>query len=382
VHELGHCFNLFHSFHKKFMDPPMPNRLSAKSWMNYPQKYPGGPAAFWADFGFQFDNLEVIHLRHAFRNDIIMGGNPFGKGAALEDTVVDNSGLRLELETRPSFAFGEPVVAEIKLYLTDRRGKEVHKHLHPNFGFVQVVVEKPGGEVITYQPLLEHCVDVEKTVLDEERPSIYESAYIGYDREKGHIFDAPGVYKLRGVYYALDGSVVLSEAWMMRVRAPLSEEDDEVAGLFLGDEQGALLYLLGSDAETLKKGNEAFDLVLDKHAGHPLAVYADLVKGYNASRPFKTITDENQVEVREPQTEEAVERLSKVVELSEKEQGVDNITLNQTYQQLARTQIQADDEKAARATITSFGATFRKKKLRPHVEALIKEQQAELRAML
>ena len=104
VHELGHCFNLFHSFHKTYMTPPMPNRLDALSWMNYPQNYPGGSAAFWNDFPFQFDNLEVIHLRHAFRNNIIMGGNPFGVGAALEnledlgDPIEDQSGLRLELE--------------------------------------------------------------------------------------------------------------------------------------------------------------------------------------------------------------------------------------------------------------------------------------------
>jgi hypothetical protein len=58
--------------------------------MNYPPRYlpagggPGGPAAFWDAFPFQFDDLELAHLRHAFRNDIIMGGNPFGTGAALE----------------------------------------------------------------------------------------------------------------------------------------------------------------------------------------------------------------------------------------------------------------------------------------------------------
>jgi len=88
VHELGHCFNLFHSFHKEFMNPPQPNRLGALSWMNYPQRYqpssgPGGTAAFWSAFPFRFDDLELVHLRHAFRDNIIMGGNPFGTGAAL-----------------------------------------------------------------------------------------------------------------------------------------------------------------------------------------------------------------------------------------------------------------------------------------------------------
>ena len=121
VHELGHCFNLLHSWQKQFANPPAPNRPDSLSWMNYPWRYPGGPAAFWSQFPFQFDDLEIIHLRHAFRNNIIMGGNPFSVGAALEDPqafndpIKDDSGLELELRTRQSFAYGEPVVIEIKL---------------------------------------------------------------------------------------------------------------------------------------------------------------------------------------------------------------------------------------------------------------------------
>ena len=390
VHELGHCFNLFHSFHKKFMKPPVPNRPASLSWMNYPQRYPSGASAFWAAFPFIFDNLEVIHLRHAFRNNIVMGGNPFGTGAALEDpmafadSVEDNSGLRLELEApKSSFAYGEPVVTEIKLYVTDTRGKHVHKELHPNFGFVQVAIQKPSGEVVVYAPPIEHCIEVETTLLDEGQPSIYESAYIGYDKDRGQIFDQPGVYKLRGVYYALDGSVVLSDVMPLRVRVPLSPTDDEVAELLLGDEQGMLLYLLGSDSEFLKSGNEAFDLVLDKYAEHPLAVYARLVKGCNAAREFKTITADYQVEVREPQHDEAVKLLSAVIDASEAaEEGVDNITLNMTMRRLAAGQIEAGDIEGAKATRERMVDIFRKQSFRPHVQEFIEAQAAEITAEL
>jgi hypothetical protein len=389
VHELGHCFNLFHPFHRQYMEPPKPSRVDSLTWMNYPQYYPGGSSAFWAAFPLQFDSPGTIHLRHAFRNNIIIGGNPFGTGAALEDPmafgdlVEDNSGLRLELEApKSSFAYGEPVVTEIKLYVTDTRGKRVHKELHPSFGLVQLGIEKPSGGVVVYTPPIQHCKEVETTVLDEGQPSIYESAYVGYDRDRGHIFDQPGVYKLRAAYYALDGSVVLSNVMPVRVRVPLSVTDDEVAELFLGDEQGMLLYLLGSDSGFLESGNEAFDQVLQEYAEHPLAVYAQLVKGYNAAREFKTITADYQVEVREPQHDEAIKLLSAVIDASEAEKGVDNITLNMTMQRVAHTQISAGDEKGARATITRMGAIFRKKELKPHVQELIKAQQAALRAEL
>jgi hypothetical protein len=388
VHELGHCFNLLHSFQKQYTDPPSPYRPRALSWMNYPQYYPDGQVAFWNAFPFAFDNLEIIHLRHTFRNNIIMGGNPFRIGAALEDpaafvdVIEDNSGLRLELEAQPSFAFGEPVVVEVKLYLTDRRGKEIHDEIHPKFGFVQVAVQRPSGEVVVYKPLMEHCVTAGTISLTEDRPSVYASAYIGYDKRRGHLFDQPGLYRIRAVYYCLDGSMVLSETLSLRVRPPLTTADEKVAELLLGDEQGALLFLLGSDSDHLQHGNEALDQVLEQYGDHHLAVYARLVKGSNLAREFKTLTADDQVKVRQPQPEEAVTQLSAVVEASKAEMGVDNITLNETLQTMARAQMQAGDVKGARATITEMGAIFRKKDLKPHVQERIKEQQQALRAQL
>ncbi len=191
VHELGHSFNLFHSFQKQYTTPPSPYRPSALSYMNYPHLFPAGQAAFWNAFPFAFDDLELVHLRHAYRNNIIMGGNPFGVGAALQDPaaftdlIANNSGLGLRLEAAPSFAFGEPVVVETKLYLIDQRGKQIHTELHPKTGFVQIAVQKPSGEVVVYKPLMEHCVAIETDTLDQSKPSIYDSAYIGYDQEQG-----------------------------------------------------------------------------------------------------------------------------------------------------------------------------------------------------
>ena len=48
IHELGHCFNLLHSWQKSPATPPQPNRPASPSWMNYPWRFPGGPAAFWS----------------------------------------------------------------------------------------------------------------------------------------------------------------------------------------------------------------------------------------------------------------------------------------------------------------------------------------------
>lgn len=382
VHELGHCFNLLHSWSKSSAMPPMPSRPDALSYMNYVQNFPGGAAAYWASFPFQFDDPEVVHLRHAFRDNIIMGGNFFGGGAADFDIqtfnrpIADNSGLRLELEARKSFVLCEPTVIELKLYTTDLRGKRVHANIHPNNGFVQLVIRKPGGKVVAYRPLVERCVEPEFVVLDAERPSIYASAYVGYGKD-GFYFDQAGFYQVSAVYHALDGSEVVSAPLTVRVRNPLSADEEEIADLYYGHDQGTLFYLLGSDSSRLAAGNNSLDEVLERHGKHPLAVYARLVKGINAGRHFKTVTDEKRLYERKPHAEEGRELLSQAVETSMRGAWLDNITLNMAARRLARAQRRIGDEAGAKATLSGTLKFFRKKSLKPHVLKRI-ESQAEV----
>jgi hypothetical protein len=381
VHELGHCFNLYHSFHKQYMNPPQPNRLDALSWMNYPWKFPGGPAAFWSTFPFQFDDPELVHLRHGFRNNVIMGGSPFGTGAALDagnrfDTPVeDASGLRLELRARPSFDLGEPVVVELKLELVDMRGKEVNANLHPDFGFVEIGIMHPSGRVSSYEPPMEHLVIPAMTMLDREKPSIYESAYIGYGRGGLH-FESPGMYQVRAVYLAPDGSRVVSNILPVRIRSPLNREDDAAAELLLGEEQGQLMYYMGSDSEHLRGGREAIAKLVEDHGKHPLAVYGRMVQGMNAGREFKSITRDNRIVAREPDTAKAIRDLSAVVTASEAGKGVDNISLNMVMRSLADVQEASGDEQEAAQTARKMVEVFRKQGLKPHVMRLIEEQAA------
>jgi hypothetical protein len=186
VHELGHTFNLLHSWDK--------GRPNALSWMNYDWKYDQlhGSGSFWADFAFSFDDLELVHIRHDYRNSVIMGGdnwdiNPgFGTGEERFDitsAIVENrSGLALELGAKPAFAYGEPVVGMLRLKLRDLNGKKVNALLHPNFDVTKIAIRKPSGEVVTYEPLAEHLCASHLVDLNEANPSI--SAAPTSDMEK------------------------------------------------------------------------------------------------------------------------------------------------------------------------------------------------------
>jgi len=356
VHELGHCFNLLHSWQKSLATPPQADRPAALSWMNYPWLYPGGPSAFWNGFAFQFDEPEIIHIRHAFRNDLIMGGSNFAVGSALDNShpfdenLEDNSGLKVELSVEKSgksFLFGEPV--HVKIKLTGREGRTVHPYLHPNFGLVQLGICKPNGDVLVYRPLMDHCVMGQAVTLGPENPSLEDVIYCGYGKD-GFYFDRTGFYQLRAIYNAPDGSRVMSNILHVRVRHPVSVADEDVADLFCGQDQGTLLYLEGSDSEFLKHGNECFDTVLEQHADHPLATYVRLIKGLNMGRVFKNIdTKERRIYVRKPQPEESVKLLSRVSDVAESI-GLDAITVDTVNQSIADAHLRSGNKAAAEAT--------------------------------
>jgi hypothetical protein len=73
IHELGHCLNLRHPWENT--RTVSLNGYSTLSWMNYPWRYYSSDKSsssddFWESFCFQFTDLELMHLRHAFRDYI------------------------------------------------------------------------------------------------------------------------------------------------------------------------------------------------------------------------------------------------------------------------------------------------------------------------
>ena len=320
THELGHCFNLLHSWQKSLASPPGVDRPASLSWMNYPWRFPGGPAAFWSGFGFQFDDQELVHIRHAFRDDVIMGGAPFGVGSALENDVgwrtpeEDRSGLALELSAPAVFPLGAPVSVELRLSATDARGARATSTLRPRTGAVEIAIRKPNAQVVVYEPFVQHCVS-DKLIAIEPQTPISEGAFIGYGRD-GLYFAEPGIYELRARYVAPDGSTVLSNVARLRIRAPLTDADDAVADLCLGDEQGRLFALVGSDLPELSRGNDALREVVERYGDHPLAAYARIVLGTNEAREFKLVGPDNQIDVRKPRPEEAEQLLTPVLDVA------------------------------------------------------------------
>ncbi|HEV7892232.1 MAG TPA: hypothetical protein VGP08_16415 [Pyrinomonadaceae bacterium] len=410
MHEVGHCFNLLHSWEKHTNNTNISNRPDSLSYMNYVEKFPEGNTpeeraeAYWKKFAFEFDDPELLHLRHAFRDNIIMGGNFFGTGAAEFEVqtfnrplTAEDSGLTLKLEARKSFMLCEPVVIEVKLYWNGSGCKMVYESIHPDRGFVQLAIRKPDGRIVPYRPFISHCVDPTLTDLCVHQPSIYASAYIGYGRD-GFYFGEAGFYQIVAVYYSPCGAEVISEPLDIRVRNPLNEVEEDIADHYYGHDEGALFYLLGSDSEHLSSGNRSLDNVLDKYGDHPLAIHAQVVKGVNDGRLFKKITEGNRLAARAPLAADSSRLLSQVVDPEITGAGffrrlwdtvtfrrraayepplaprLDNITLNMCVRRLARAKKRMGDEKGADQTLDAALAYFDSRVSRPHVLARIKAQ--------
>jgi hypothetical protein len=383
VHELGHCFNLLHSWQKSFASPPQPNRPDSLSYMNYPWGYPDGAAAFWNRFAFSFDALELRHLRHGFRNNVVMGANDFIVGSGLTSItdpqayaapVEDNSPLQLTLKaTKETYQYGDAIEIEVKLSNNGSREIPVIADINPRFGFVQLGIRTPNGLINDYKPMMQYCIIPNITKLTSERPALYESVYIGYSKLQGSVFNQAGEYYVRGIYNDLDGSQVVSNILPIRVTAPMNSKEQKVAELLTGNQQAALIHLLGSDSTVFSEGNRAFDQVLESYADSLQTKYVEFVRGISTAKNFKTVDGNGKVILlRKADPKKSINLLSSV--LDEKRMVLSPITINDASRVLAVQKKLEGDEKGAKSTLDQMVNMVSKNVQNPKVLERVEEQ--------
>jgi hypothetical protein len=320
VHELGHGFNLRHCWQRSLNLPPIESRPDALTWMNYPERHKRGPDAFFEDFGFEFDDPELVHLRHAFRQQVIMGGAPFtGSGARERDggwaSDPQDPALRLRLSAPESVGLHFPVTVGLELSSTARRGRLAPTTLDPRSVTVEIAIRRPNGEELLFEPLLRHCHGSESTTV-RHGAGVRDFPFLHYGKN-GFAFEEPGVYRLQARYAAPDGLIAVSNFATLRVRAPVSLADRRVADLVAGDHQvGTLLSLGGSRAPGLSRGNAKLQEIILSHPGHPLAGVARVVRATSLARTFKLVDADGNVDIVPARVEEAYALIRPVIDLS------------------------------------------------------------------
>ena len=155
VHEMGHAFNLAHSWQKALVYQgngpwiPLANEPNARSFMNYPYNVPGGQAAFFANFEFRFSNgRAAVHAPRAaaVRADGQPGLVRPSRFRARRSRSQHVQNYTLELRTHRHqldyFEFLELVKAELKLTNTSGQAMLINRSVLENGDGMQVIVRR------------------------------------------------------------------------------------------------------------------------------------------------------------------------------------------------------------------------------------------------
>ena len=290
-HEIGHGFNLAHSWQKSLGTPwiPLTNEPEARSFMNYPDNVQGQQAAFFADFEYRFSDNELLFMRHAPERLVQMGNADWFDHHGFEQANVSpGSPFALELRTQRRtlnyYEFMEPVVVELKL--TNRSGQPliINEKILEETDNMTVIIKKRGGSARQWHPFAQYCYHNDKKALEPQH-SVYGSLNIASGVGGWNIAE-PGMYTIQLALH-LEGEDVVSNKLEVRVAPPRSYEEEFVAQDFFSEEVGRVLTFNGT--RYLDQANDTLEEVVDQFGGKRVAHHARLALGNPLTRDYQLL---------------------------------------------------------------------------------------------
>jgi hypothetical protein len=365
IHEVGHSFNLPHSWSRS-VNPDS----GSESFMNYPWGYTGGTASkeesFWSNFRWEFDDVELIWMRHADRNDVIFGGRDWiGNNLSIfvtPEMEIHNAALELEVRAQPLYELGEPVRVEVKVKNITDRTQKVAARLQPEDGMITFFIRRPNGAFVRYVPPVARCKAPPDAIDLKAGESVYESVLLSYGA-KGFQFLEPGEYLVRAYLEAGDAGCAVSKSCRLRVMAPKQRSSEELVFLLSSREAVKLMYFGRTQRypnliANLREATEKYaktDPVLVRH------IHA--VLGLNQSRRFKYVIEKHGKRVvvfRDPDPKHLATHLEAACQLlpDRKVAAFDNITYGRLSDTLVDSYLKqgkrSEAEKRLRETLAYF----------------------------
>ena len=290
VHEMGHTFNLAHSWQKSLGTPwiPLANEPEARSFMNYPYNVSGGQAAFFANFAFRFSDSELVFLRHAPQRFVEQGNaNWFDHHGFQRDAVPEEPTFSLELRpprTGATFEFLEPVVLDLKLTNTSDEPQLVDEKVLADADGMTVIIKKKGKPAREYVPFARRCYQQKVKALAPGQ-SITDSLFVAVGRNGWDLVE-PGEYLVQ-VALHLDDEDVLSAPCLLRIERPRSYEEESFATDFFTEDVGRVLAFDGS--HTLDRACDTLREAADMLKARRVAIHAQVALGSAKARTTKLL---------------------------------------------------------------------------------------------
>lgn len=245
IHEAGHAFNLPHTWQRS--DNP---DAGSESFMNYPWGYMdngGGESSFWANFRWEFDDVEVIWMRHADRNDVIFGGRDWvwnNLSADLNPAFEGAVPAKLTIDSDQIFDIGVPVTLELHLENTSQMPIEVVDRLQPEDGLIKAVIRRPDGDIVPFAPPVRRLKAPPDLIELGPGETVRASIGLSYGAQ-GQQFDQPGSYLITIFYPCWPIGFVATATRRIRVANPTGRAGERLAHLLTSREAAQFLYFGG-----------------------------------------------------------------------------------------------------------------------------------------
>jgi hypothetical protein len=275
VHEMGHAFNLAHSWQKSLGSSwiPLGDEPEVRSFMNYPYNVQGGQTAFFADFTFRFSDQELLFLRHAPERFVQIGNADwFDDHGFHQAEASPEPKFRLTLRVnRPQavFDFLEPCMVELKLENTSGDVQLVGENVLADAEHLVVVIKKDGARARQWLPFAQYCRKGRRTVL-QSGESVYQALFLGAGRN-GWDLAEPGLYTIQ-VTLRSHGEDYVSNPLRLKILTPEGREDERLAQDFFTQDVGRVLTFDGS--RVLEGANSVLQEAIDRMPERPVARHA------------------------------------------------------------------------------------------------------------
>jgi hypothetical protein len=311
-HEMGHAFNLAHSWQKSLGVPwiPLVDEPEARSFMNYFFFVAGGQKAFFADFEYRFSNQELLFMRHAPARFVRMGDADWFDHHGFQEAAVSvDPPLTLTLRANREaavFEYMEPVTLELKLKNTSSEPRLVDRRILAENEAMIVIVKKDGSSARQLLPFAQRCYAPETTVLMSGE-SMYESLLASVGLNGWEIAD-PGSYTIQ-VALRVGEEDVVSNPLRLLVEPPASRQEEFLGPSFFSEDVGRIIAFNGSRA--LKGGNTVLAQVAEELPDRRVALHARYALGSVLAKDYKELVTDPEgpqqlsVEVREAEHDEA-----------------------------------------------------------------------------
>ena len=317
IHEMGHSFNLYHSWMKTSGTSNWCNNVvnepEARSYMNYPDRVAAGYYGFFDTFEYRFSNQELLFLRHAPASFVQPGGSAWGTdhagsamggepGVAPGEELKEPEVQKLQLtlgsgKAQPVYEYLELVNLELKLKNVSDTAQQVPEGVLGDLAHMHIRISRNGQPVKEFRPYATPCAKEDPVITLQPGEAIYDSFFLSSGKF-GWAVSEPGVYQVIVCLHSHteDGDMdITSQPFMFTVSEPSRfdrqkrREQEALAQDVFTDDVGRALAFNGT--KVLTGANEVLQELAERFPEAKAAVHAKVALAMpNTKDGYKVMT--------------------------------------------------------------------------------------------